>query len=65
MCYLEYSTDSGHLNDNDFNFVIAIHLFMISLLNDILIHIHSELISGLLDLVSMTDLGSVSLVSDS
>lgn len=64
MCYLEYSTDSGHLNDNEFNFFTAIHLFMISLLKDILIHIHSELISSLLDLGSVIDLGRVSLVSD-
>lgn len=43
MCYLEYSTDSGHLNDNEFNFFTVIHVFMISLLNDILIRIYSEL----------------------
>lgn len=56
---------TGHLNDNEFNFFTLIHLFMIGLPNNMLIHIHSELISSLLDLASVIDLGRVSLVSDS
>lgn len=56
---------TGHLNDNKFNFFTLIHLFMIGLPNNMLIHIHSELISSLLDLASVIDLGRVSLVSDS
>lgn len=56
---------TGHLNDNEFNFFTLIHLFMFGLPNNMLIHIHSELISSLLDLASVIDLGRVSLVSDS
>lgn len=56
---------TGHLNDNEFNFFTLIHLFMIGLPNNMLIHIHSELISSLLDLASVIGLGRVSLVSDS
>lgn len=56
---------TGHLNDNKFNFFTLIHLFMIGLPNNMLIHIHSELISSLLDLASVIGLGRVSLVSDS
>lgn len=48
MCYPEYSTGSGHLNDEDFNFFTDIDLFMVSLLNDTLINTHSQLILSLL-----------------
>lgn len=67
MCYPEYSTDPGHLYDDEFNFFTIIHLFMIGLLNNILIHIHSELMSCLLDLASVMGwiLAGFPLVADS